>query len=294
MNQTTDSVQDPNLTSNLGAEDDSSDQDWISLSEDEPLDPSAEAGGVEEPIVEEKGVAEVPVEGASGSSTPPLSVAPGSEEPASPAAPPQAQPPVQAQEPQQPVEQQQTVSPEDRARQLSEQRQKFVAELERQYQFSEDDAEMLISSPEKVLPKAMAAMHANLLEAMTYGLMQQLPQVVGHVLEQRQAVQSAEQKFFSRWDKLNTPQGRQMVQRMGAAWRQVNPTASEDEFITQVGAAVSVALGVPPSTEPSTPPAAVHRPPPPAAPGGSTPVPKPSQPTNAFAQLAEEFLSGDD
>ncbi len=213
-----------------------------------------------------------------------------------PAQQPQAAPPEQpkAQEtiPEPSAEPQPTAEP---AVDLSAQRSTLRTTLVQRYALNEEMAEKALTDPGSVLPELAADLQLNVTEAVTYGIMSILPQILESHLKQREVTQQGEAAFFGKWQDLNTPQGRQAVQQFGAAFRNLNPKATAQEFIEKVGAAAMLSLGLNPGVQeapPSVPTA--NLPPPPAAPGGASPLPRPAGSTNKFAVLAEELISDTD
>ena len=216
--------------------------------------------------------------------------------PVAPAQQPQATPPElpKAQEttPEPSVEPQPTAEP---AVDLSAQRSTLRTTLVQRYALNEEMAEKALTDPGSVLPELAADLQLNVTEAVTYGIMSILPQILEQHLKQREVTQQGEAAFFGKWKDLNTPQGRQAAQQFGAAFRNLNPKASAQEFIEKVGAAAMLSLGLNPGVQeapPSVPTA--NLPPPPAAPGGASPLPRPAGSTNKFAVLAEELISDTD
>jgi hypothetical protein len=211
--------------------------------------------------------------------------------PVAPPEPPKAQEPTAVTpppEPQPPAE-----SPVD----LTAQRSTLRNTLVQRYALNEEMAEKALTDPGSVLPELAADLQLNVTEAVTYGIMSILPQILEQHLKQREVTTQSEQAFFGRWKDLDSPRGRQAVQQFGQAYRQLNPTAPAQEFIEKVGAAAMLSLGLNPG---GAVPAAnssvesVAPPPPPAAPGGATPLPRAPASSNKFAVLAEELLTDTD
>lgn len=216
--------------------------------------------------------------------------------PVAPAQQPQATPPElpKAQEttPEPSAEPQPTAEP---VVDLNAQRSTLRTTLVQRYALNEEMAEKALTDPGSVLPELAADLQLNVTEAVTYGIMSILPQILEQHLKQREVTQQGEAAFFGKWKDLNTPQGRQAAQQFGAAFRNLNPKASAQEFIEKVGAAAMLSLGLNPGVQeapPSVPTA--NLPPPPAAPGGASPLPRPAGSTNKFAVLAEELISDTD
>lgn len=236
----------------------------------------------------------------------PVQAAPKSEpvpvkEPA-PAAPPTAQQPVAA-----PPEVVKAPDPAPQAQpaptqpeqaptvDLVAQRSTLRNTLVQRYALNEEMAEKALTDPGSVLPELAADLQLNVTEAVTYGIMSTLPQILDQILKQRESTGKSEEAFFGKWKELNSEQGRMAVQHFGQAFRQINPKAPAEEFSEKVGAAAMLSLGLnPQGAAPPSPPAQVPAPPPPAAPGGASPLPGRKAETNKFSILAEELLDDTD
>ncbi|XAI96496.1 lipid binding protein [Microcystis phage Mel-JY34] len=236
--------------------------------------PAAAAQPAPAPKAEPKVAATPPVQPEPAAAPPEAAKAPD------PAPQAQPQPPQPAAEP--PVD-------------LAAQRSTLRGTLVQRYALSEEMAERALTDPGAVLPELAADLQLNVTEAVTYGVMSTLPQILDQLLAQRESRVQGESAFFGKWKELNTDQGRKAVQTFGQAFRQLYPNASPEEFIEKVGATAMLSLGLNP-TRGDTPaaPAAVPAPPPPAAPGGASPLPGRKTETNKFTILAEELLDDQD
>lgn len=183
-----------------------------------------------------------------------------------------------------------TKTPEEQA----EIRAKAEEQLVEYFALDEDDAELVQTNPQEVLPKLAAKLYLDLYESTVNAVSAALPRMIEGVQQQRQAMQAGEQAFYGKWKALDTKEGRETVQRFGAAYRQVYPNATLEQFINDVGVQAMIALKLPiegyaepPATEP---PPATQVPPAPAA-ATNTPARRQSSASqNPFAQLAEEIL----
>jgi hypothetical protein len=220
----------------------------------------------------------------------------GEQQEAEPVTQPVATEPTKPQEPSTVVEE----TPKQPLQQTDEQlaaaaaeRQKardtFVASLQDMYKLDEDTALKVMTEPETVLPQILANLHVTVLDAAVQGVMQQLPRAVQGVLESKQTVDAGKQAFFDKWPQLAAHEAD--VLRFGQVYRQLNPEASTEQFIEEVGAQVMVVKRIPfdavaapaksagAGSVPTAPPA-------PAVPGtGTNRVAKPVE-TNEFALLA--------
>lgn len=282
----------------------SSGDDWSDLAKEftsDALDPIETKG--------EEASAQTPAEPAAP--VPQKAEVPPTQQQAQPQTPPtpqepqqQAQaptPPVQP-DPQQPVAQ----TPEQQQQQQAEWqklRESYVSEISKQYQMSKEDAEKFVLNPNEVIPRLAANLHANILQQAVSTVMQAmqqvLPQMVTQVQTQREATQTAEDQFFSRWPELKAH--RDKVIATGRLFRSQNPNASMDEFIQQVGINSWLVSGLPPAglvgklnggSQQQQPQQQVQQQPlrgfQPAAPGAVAPM-APQQASNPFEAMAIEM-----
>ena len=152
------------------------------------------------------------------------------------------------------------------------------------YALNDDQVAELETNPKEAFPRLAALVHMRSMHAATNMVGRMLPQLVTAVLGQRETSDHFESQFFTEHSEL--ADHKDMVLRYGQAYRQVNPQASPEDFIRDVGAQVKVALGLHntgSSRKTAMPP---HKP---ASSRASAPAPKASS-TNVFEQLAEEFL----
>ena len=161
------------------------------------------------------------------------------------------------------------------------------------YTLSDEDANMLISEPEKVFPKLAAQLHANVLEAAVQGIVAQMGSVVENILQTRETQQKSTDTFFTRWPKLQDHS--EQVQRVAAIYRQMNPQATPETAMEEIGLQAMMLLHIPlEETVVADVPVAQNPPMPPAGPGISTASSAPAATeSNAFTNLAEEFLQED-
>jgi hypothetical protein len=203
--------------------------------------------------------------------------------------PPQPEAPVVSSVPEQPVEVAVETPPVDYAAQ----RETARTELEKHYALSKEDADLMISEPEKVLPKLASQMYVEMYENVMRSVQQMLPNAVQHINHTSQVGQKDEDEFYTSWPALK--EHSKEVLRIGQMYRQMNPTAPKEQFIREVGLQSAIALklpidGVPGMAPSTTAPAAPVTPPYVPPQGGSVntpPAPAPSG--NAFGDLADEW-----
>ena len=174
-------------------------------------------------------------------------------------------------------------------------RSEALVEMEKEFSIAEDDAQALVTEPEKVLPKLAAQVYMRAYENATKSIMAAMPQVVNNILSQNTAIEAATNAFYSKWPKLdrNNPQHTEAVNRIGSVYRQVNPKASAEQFTAEVGAQVSMALGIPFEEIIDAPPTETQKPFVPAAPARGSNPPAQEKPKGQFEAFAEEFIDDD-
>jgi hypothetical protein len=191
-------------------------------------------------------------------------------------------------------------TPEQEQARLSGERTKLVGELEKQYAIPEAELESFRDSPETYLPKMAAKLHVEVLTAVANGLFAQLPVMIQNYQRMQTQQTDHETRFFSRWQKLGTPELKPKVMEMVRTYRQFNPRATFETLMDEVGAMAHVRFRIPfedtgaqpgaPAAAPAASAAPAARPFVPAGAGGSGPPTSPAE-TNQFTQLANEFLS---
>lgn len=181
---------------------------------------------------------------------------------------------------------------------LAEERTRLIGELEKMYAIPEAEVDELRVAPETYLPKVAARLHAEVLTAVANGIYAQLPSLIRNIRQMETQQTTHEDKFFGRWGKLNTPELRPKVLEMVKTYRQLNPNASFETLMEEVGPIAHVRLRIPfedvqqqpPGGQASTPAVPGQRPFVPGGAGGSTSPTTPAS-QNQFTQLANEFLS---
>lgn len=184
------------------------------------------------------------------------------------------------------------LTPEEGAKLFSDWRDATeVALAEHHYKMTEKDVEEFNENPAQWVPKAMARVYLDCTSAAFQQFITYLPRMVDQVIEGRKTREGRENAFFAKWDKL-IPH-KETVYRLGTAYRKANPTASEEDFINEVGAQAMVALritpdGVATAQEPEKKKSFT-----PASTASSTPTPLKPKSTNPFEQLAAQFSMED-
>lgn len=159
------------------------------------------------------------------------------------------------------------------------------------YALSEEDMARLDTEPQEFIPRLAARIYLDAVSAAISQVVNYLPRMVRQVNEQDAVNSQSENAFFERWPDLK--QHQQKVIAIGQTYRQMNPQATAEQFINEVGAAAMVSLRLDPAGKTPAAPATQQ----PFVPAAQTPqggVPKPVKPTNIFSQLDEEFSVEED
>jgi hypothetical protein len=209
------------------------------------------------------------------SPTPAVAVPTGQEPAVAPAAAPVAQP---ATTPQQPTP---AASPSDVFGSLQQQVQAQRAQIEpllaNLYTPNEAEMEEFHTAPEKVIGKALAKLHMEVVQNTLATLAQHQPAAVAGIMKAQEKHKELENQFWTQWPQLdrNNPAHQQVVMQTGAGYVRANPNADGATRMKHIGAAAIVALNLLPAAAPpvggQTP--VVAQPFAPAAAGQATPPP---------------------
>lgn len=245
------------------------------------------------------------LEGAAPPETPPAEEPPAEAPPEPPVVPPvqQESPPETAATPEAapeappatpPVEEP-APEPAISEEKFNELRTKTMENVAKRFELSDEDADLFLTEPQKAIPQMGARLFMEVYESVMRGVHMAMPGMMQNIGQVMTEAEKAETEFYSSWPGLNKDEYRADVVRLGAAYRQANPTADVNTFIRDVGAQAMVALKLPiPGAEQVEMPAAVTPAPAaqvepfiPASPSGggqSAPVVK-----NPFTELSIEF-----
>lgn len=156
------------------------------------------------------------------------------------------------------------------------------------YRLNEDQVNELNENPAAVIPKLMSKVYMDSISAAFQQFTNYLPRMVHQVIEQRNSMSKSEEAFFSKWPDLMDK--KDTVIRLGQSYREANPTATQEQFINEVGAQAMVALRLMPING-GTPAAKPVEKQVPFKPAVGTPAPAPvtNKSTNPFENLMSEF-----
>ena len=167
-------------------------------------------------------------------------------------------------------------------------------QLEQRYSLSKEDAEALISEPETVLPRLMSNIYLDVYDNIMRSMQVFLPQMVQQVNMSTSSQQRDESDFYSAWPRLADRKNE--VSQIGQMYRRMNPTATKEQFIRDVGLHASIALQLPVESPlvqtPQTAPSATPETPPYVPPRGGPSIPPPRRApgqVNQFEELDREW-----
>ena len=112
------------------------------------------------------------------------------------------------------------------------------------YQLTPQELEAVATEPEKVLPQLMAKVHVNAVQGVLRHVSQQMPAMVSAIMQAKEQDRQREDSFFQAWPQLDRVKHRADIIRAAQVFRQLNPTASPEDFVRQVGAQVVIAHGL--------------------------------------------------
>lgn len=125
-------------------------------------------------------------------------------------------------------------------------RQVVIATLAKdRYALSEDQIGQLNSGNYEVISTLLATAHMDAVEATLSRVVANMPALVNGALDNREIFAKSEESFFQAWPQLSPKEHSADIKRMGLAYRQLNPTATAEEFIRDVGAQVIIARKIP-------------------------------------------------
>jgi hypothetical protein len=231
-----------------GLADESVDEDRTSVSEGPKAkaeEAPTEEGEPEQKDAEVDKAEEKPEEAAPAEAAEATKVEPEAEPaPVAPTAPEPVQPPVEPPAPpvavEQPVPQ---VSAEEAAAAQAKQRENAEGMLAEHYALPKELADGLDPEIAEYIPKLGARIFMDAVSHTLQQVQQMLPTAVNNIANARTHTDTLEDQFFEKWPALR--EHGEKVQQFGMAYRQVNPTATPEDFMNDVGAQVHVALRIP-------------------------------------------------
>lgn len=205
----------------------------------------------------------------------------------------------------------QTPAPPAEPQQTAEQRlalrEGYISELSRGYTLTAEQEAKMVTAPNEVLPQLAARLRVDIVDQVVplivQHMMQSLPGIIDQHSTKRSEAAQTEGAFFDKWGELKGQDA--LIQRIASQWRQMNPQASREEAIQEVGILAWRAaklpldklinkLADPPKGQPVEVPI---RQPPPRAPQGFAPAPNAAAggaPGTPGRSWQEELLSYED
>ena len=254
-----------------------------------------EEGGEEAKAEETPAAEPEPVPGEPGTPEPVAEEA----KPEEPKTPEPVQPPEAEKQPE-PVKAEQPEQPKAPSQEeLREQKDKFEETLANElYSMSDEENDAMLLEPKKVLPKLAAKVHAEVLTSTIQGILPYIPNIVQSEMQRATTNEGTRKSFYDKWPKLVGHE--ETVGRVAQMYAQLNPQASSDQTIQDIGLQAMLMLQLPLEEVPATAANVAPTPSPtpaaaPVNPGGAVGmVPQPRPSNNVFTALSEEFLYEDD
>lgn len=113
------------------------------------------------------------------------------------------------------------------------------------YKLSEQEKEILDTTPSQVLPQMMATLHMRVATAVTTQLANLIPSLSLMALEERDTGAELEKQFFDQWPALKEAAKAEEIAQVARMHQQMNPNADSATRIKEVGAILMVQKGLP-------------------------------------------------
>ena len=143
---------------------------------------------------------------------------------------------------QQPVVEETAEQKAARELEVSKARDAYVAQLEKTYQLSDEDAKTALLEPEKVLPRMAANLHARVLQEVVQQVQLAMPTMLQQFTSQSSVEAKAASDFYGQWPGLNKPEYKDAIMTAGKMYRQLNPKADAKTAIAAIGKLVCSTL----------------------------------------------------
>lgn len=269
--------------------------DWGGMFDDsESSEQSSDNVALKEPVVTPAAPTVAATPSADPATAPTVTAAPATEtqqvQPGTPPATPVTEVPQTQGQPQ---------TPEQRQAAFEESRRAWGQQLTESYQLSQEQAELVMSDPGRVIPAMAADIHMRVTDNLMQLVRQAMPDLVAQQIRQNASMEENTNLFFKEWPELKGKEA--TIMQIGATWRQQNPTASREDFIKHVGALAWNAAGLSlqdllarksggaGAPQPTASPTGGYMPAPQSA-GGGVPLVS-GESDNLFAELAQNWLN---
>lgn len=148
----------------------------------------------------------------------------------------------------------------------------------------------------ETFPHLVSKWYLDTVTASVNAVKQALPEYISGFVQQSTAEQRAEDEFFGSWKQLDKGKHLAQVTEIGRVWRAMNPKATKEDYIKQVGALAVMQLGLPlvPESAPAAPVAPQMRPHVPMAGGAPAGAPPAPNNGNIFSSRALDLSQYDE
>jgi hypothetical protein len=124
-------------------------------------------------------------------------------------------------------------------------REGALKELEGKYQLNEEEADLFLTRPGEIVPQMAARIYVDVFESVLGAVNQMLPVKVGELSAVTNQAAEYTRQFYEAWPQLKTEEGQTTVNNIAKVYRQLNQTASPEDFMRDVGTQAVVALKLP-------------------------------------------------
>jgi hypothetical protein len=118
-----------------------------------------------------------------------------------------------------------------------------------QFAMSKEEAEAFESDPVGTLPKIAARAYVTTMQASINVMAKMIPAMIQRYQQVTQVASSLEDKFYSKWGDIKRDQHGEIVQKAATIYRQMNPKATPDRMIEELGPIVMAMAKIQPSPQ---------------------------------------------
>lgn len=126
----------------------------------------------------------------------------------------------------------------------------LIESVAQRYALSNEEREALETDVVGTVPRLLAKLHVRVMT----NVLNQMAQNIPHMIERQMRVSKANaenaDKFYSRWTDIKKDVHGETVMRLGALYRQMNPNASMEQMIEELGPLVMLQAKITPSQKP--------------------------------------------
>lgn len=117
-------------------------------------------------------------------------------------------------------------------------------EVQKRYEFSDEDKDEFHLNPENILPRMAAQVYVDVFESVLAAVNDMLPAKVTQLNSANLIAAQRTEEFYTAWPGLKSVEGQEKVIAIGAVYKQLNKEATPEQFIRDVGTQASVSLGI--------------------------------------------------